>query len=313
MLRREITVSCSHRDRLVPGCFLDLLDRGSGLRDDASLMTLEDARYLLDESNAAGSKVHFKQLGTALAIQRGVDSTRGKGEHRAKGGNPDQWPEDLNIREWPAFPGRVSQSRRSSTGPTTLVNGSISTCCRTEVTARLLAISCCPQRIADFSHSIGFATRFIRVALAESLFGSASAIFNVASDSDCSSAFAELNRSLAYQFAREETELFSSPASIDSIDSELLRGRLPKKIAGQLAFATRPQYQQGNSKIGIGIAAGTILDENTPAVLQEFPPSRSDGVVCSTPRTSFSMANEPSLQQPLERGIVAPGESPADF
>jgi Protein of unknown function (DUF5131) len=66
----------------------------SGLRDDTNLMTLEDARNLLEESKAAGSKVHFKQLGTALAIQRGVYSTRGNGEHRAKGGNPEQWPEN---------------------------------------------------------------------------------------------------------------------------------------------------------------------------------------------------------------------------
>ncbi len=73
----------------------------SGSRDNTNLMTLDDARYLLEESKAAGSKVHFKQLGTALAIQLGVYSTRGKDEHRAKGGNPDQWPEDMNIREWP--------------------------------------------------------------------------------------------------------------------------------------------------------------------------------------------------------------------
>jgi hypothetical protein len=64
-------------------------------------MTLDDARYLISESKAAGCKTHFKQLGTALAIQLGVYSTRGQGEHRAKGGNPDQWPEDLNVREWP--------------------------------------------------------------------------------------------------------------------------------------------------------------------------------------------------------------------
>ncbi len=64
-------------------------------------MTLDDAQYLIEESKAAGSKVHFKQLGTALAIQLGVYSTDGKGEHRAKGGNPDQWPEGLNVREWP--------------------------------------------------------------------------------------------------------------------------------------------------------------------------------------------------------------------
>ena len=73
----------------------------SGPRADTSLMTLDDAQYLLTESRAAGSRVHFKQLGTALAIQLGVYSTRGKGEHRAKGGHPDQWPEGLNIREWP--------------------------------------------------------------------------------------------------------------------------------------------------------------------------------------------------------------------
>lgn len=73
----------------------------SGSRDDTNLMTLADARWLIAESQAAGCKVHFKQLGTALAIQLGVYSTDGKGEHRAKGGNPDQWPDDLNIREWP--------------------------------------------------------------------------------------------------------------------------------------------------------------------------------------------------------------------
>jgi protein gp37 len=75
----------------------------SGKREDTRLMTLDDARYLIEESRAAGARVHFKQLGTALAVQLGVYSTRGKGEHRAKGGNPDQWPVDLNIREWPEF------------------------------------------------------------------------------------------------------------------------------------------------------------------------------------------------------------------
>lgn len=73
----------------------------SGTRNDTNLMTLDDARYVISGSEAAGCKTHFKQLGTALAIQLGVYSTRGTGEHRAKGGHPDQWPEDLNIREWP--------------------------------------------------------------------------------------------------------------------------------------------------------------------------------------------------------------------
>jgi len=73
----------------------------SGSRDDTNLMTLDDARYLVEESKAAGCKVHFKQLGTALSIQLGVYAQRGRGEHRAKGGSPDQWPRDLQFREWP--------------------------------------------------------------------------------------------------------------------------------------------------------------------------------------------------------------------
>src|SRR6185437_13326603 len=73
----------------------------SGSKDDTNLMTLDDARYLIEEGRAAKCRVHFKQLGTALAIKLGVYSTTGRGEHRSKGGNPDQWPPELNIREWP--------------------------------------------------------------------------------------------------------------------------------------------------------------------------------------------------------------------
>jgi protein gp37 len=73
----------------------------SGAPEKTGLMTLDDARYLIEESRAAGSLVFFKQLGTALAIQLGVYSTQGKGEHRSKGGHPDQWPADLNVQEYP--------------------------------------------------------------------------------------------------------------------------------------------------------------------------------------------------------------------
>lgn len=73
----------------------------SGSHDDTNMMTLDDARYLVEASKAAGCRVHFKQLGTALAIRLGVYATRGSGEHRAKGGHPDQWPEELQVREWP--------------------------------------------------------------------------------------------------------------------------------------------------------------------------------------------------------------------
>ena len=71
----------------------------SGAKRDTNLMTLEDARFLINEAKAAGCRVHFKQLGTALALQLGVYST--DGEHRAKGGAADQWPADLNIDELP--------------------------------------------------------------------------------------------------------------------------------------------------------------------------------------------------------------------
>lgn len=73
----------------------------SGSKGDTNLMTLDDARYLIEEGRAAKCRVHFKQLGTALAIKLGVYSIIGKGEHRSKGGNPVQWPSELNIREWP--------------------------------------------------------------------------------------------------------------------------------------------------------------------------------------------------------------------
>jgi protein gp37 len=90
----------------------------SGKKEDTRLMTLDDARYLLEESKAAGARVHFKQLGTGLAVQLGVYSTRGKGEHRAKGGNPDQWPADLNIREWPEFvPGTAKDATNFRPNP----------------------------------------------------------------------------------------------------------------------------------------------------------------------------------------------------
>jgi protein gp37 len=71
----------------------------SGSKDDTNLMTIEDARYLMTQAKAAGCRVQFKQLGTALAIQLGVYST--DGDHRAKGGSPDQWPADLDVIEWP--------------------------------------------------------------------------------------------------------------------------------------------------------------------------------------------------------------------
>lgn len=88
------------RERLMRnGIAWTVIGGESGSKQDTSLMTLEDARYLISESRAAGCKVHFKQLGTALAVRLGVYDTKLK--HGKQGGNPDQWPEGLKIVEWP--------------------------------------------------------------------------------------------------------------------------------------------------------------------------------------------------------------------
>ncbi len=76
----------------------------SGSKKDSRLMTLDDAQYLFTSSQDAGCKVHFKQLGTRLAIERGVYAI---GDHRAKGGNLEQIPRNLRKREWPAPTGEI--------------------------------------------------------------------------------------------------------------------------------------------------------------------------------------------------------------
>ncbi len=70
----------------------------SGSKRESRLMTLEDAQYLFSSSKKAGCNVHFKQLGTQLAIKMGV---YGVGDHRAKGGNLEQIPRNLRERDWP--------------------------------------------------------------------------------------------------------------------------------------------------------------------------------------------------------------------
>jgi len=70
----------------------------SGSKKESRLMSLEDAQYLFSSSERAGCKLHFKQLGTKLAINLGV---YGIGDHRAKGGNLEQIPPNLRERDWP--------------------------------------------------------------------------------------------------------------------------------------------------------------------------------------------------------------------
>lgn len=70
----------------------------SGAKKEARLMALEDAEYLFSSSKRAGCRLHFKQLGTKLAVDLGVYGT---GNHRSKGGNLDQIPPNLKKRDWP--------------------------------------------------------------------------------------------------------------------------------------------------------------------------------------------------------------------
>ena len=70
----------------------------SGTKQKSRLMTIEDAQYLFSSGKHAGCRLHFKQLGTQLAISLGV---YGIGDHRGKGGNLKQIPSDLRERDWP--------------------------------------------------------------------------------------------------------------------------------------------------------------------------------------------------------------------
>ena len=70
----------------------------SGSKKDSRLMTLEDAQYLFSSGKQAGCSLHFKQLGAQLAIKLGV---YGVGDHRGKGGNLNQIPRKLRVRDWP--------------------------------------------------------------------------------------------------------------------------------------------------------------------------------------------------------------------
>ena len=70
----------------------------SGSKEESRLMTIEDAQYLFSSSKHAGCRLHFKQLGTQLAINLGV---YGIGDHRSKGGNQEQIPPNLREQDWP--------------------------------------------------------------------------------------------------------------------------------------------------------------------------------------------------------------------
>lgn len=66
---------------------------GESDMDDPREMNLDDARRLIDFSRGVGVPVFVKQLGTVWARRVGAESW--------KGSNPEEWPEDLRIREFP--------------------------------------------------------------------------------------------------------------------------------------------------------------------------------------------------------------------
>ncbi len=159
----------------------------------------------------------------------------------------------------------------------------------------------------------GRAARFSRLGLAESFRGRASATANAASDSACSRVLAVSDRSLPYQLARVEAELLGAVIFRCFDGFQLFVRRLPQEVCCESAFPACPHGQQRNPKIGIEISAGTIFDENAPAALQEFAARWSDPMIRSAPGTWLPLAKEPASNNLCGTGIVAPGESPADF
>lgn len=79
--------SINHLDGLRP---LDWVIVGGESGPQAREMELDWAREIVDQCQRAGVPVFVKQLGSAWA-----------GSSRSKGGDPDTWPEDLRVREFP--------------------------------------------------------------------------------------------------------------------------------------------------------------------------------------------------------------------
>src|ERR1035437_7615677 len=162
------------------------------------------------------------------------------------------------------------------------------------------------------SRSLAFyslATRFVRVALAGSLGGNPSAIFNAASDSACSSVFAEVNRSLAYQFAREETELLPPLSSSNLIDSNFFEADCRRKSLANWrlppAHNTNRAIRRSASRSPLGPSSMRMRQP----LFRNFLPS---GVMLwfVRPREpGFPGRTNPASNNLWSAGIVAPGES----
>jgi hypothetical protein len=78
-------------------------------KDQARYMDLDDVRYLIAESRAAGVKSFLKQLGIRWAVDSNTYGTESRDGKRATevnaGGNPTFWPGEFRspkLREYPA-------------------------------------------------------------------------------------------------------------------------------------------------------------------------------------------------------------------
>jgi protein gp37 len=72
---------------------IDWLIVGGESGTDARPMRLDWVRAVIDPARTAGTALFVKQLGTAWAKENGAADK--------KGGDPDEWPEDLRVREYP--------------------------------------------------------------------------------------------------------------------------------------------------------------------------------------------------------------------
>ena len=86
-------ITCVARQDLAAASGISWVIIGGESGPHARPFDLAWARDLIGQCRAAGVPVFVKQLGAVWAKESGAK--------HAHGGNPDEWPEDLRVREWP--------------------------------------------------------------------------------------------------------------------------------------------------------------------------------------------------------------------
>lgn len=95
--------------RRVPG--IDWVIVGGESGPGARPMSLEWAASLVDQCAAAGAPVFIKQLGSNPIFTRATDADTFFSKPRGKGGDPDEWPPELRVRQFPAAAGHRPEVR----------------------------------------------------------------------------------------------------------------------------------------------------------------------------------------------------------